>query len=94
MSTSITPATLFIWRKRVSRSAVIWTGSSAGAIVVEVAPIHVGRTAFTLGYGIFDREGCVAVALNRSVCVDRSTGQKVPLTDAVSARLREIGRIG
>ena len=33
-----------------------------GAIVVEVAPIHVGRTAFTLGYGIFDREGCVAVA--------------------------------
>jgi acyl-CoA thioester hydrolase len=65
-----------------------------GAIVVELAPIHVGRTAFTLGYGVFDRDGCVAVALNRSVCVDRSTGQKVPLTEPIAARLRELGRIG
>jgi acyl-CoA thioester hydrolase len=64
-----------------------------GAIVVELAPLHVGRTAFTLGYGVFDRDGCVAVALNRSVCVDRSTGQKMPLADALAARLREIGRL-
>jgi acyl-CoA thioester hydrolase len=65
-----------------------------GTLVVELAPIHVGRTAFTLGYGVYDRDGCVAVALNRSVCVDRSTGQKVALTDDVARRLREIGRIG
>src|SRR5580700_2507470 len=41
-----------------------------GSLIVELAPIHVGRTSFTLGYGIFDRDGCVAVASNRSVCVE------------------------
>ncbi len=65
-----------------------------GSLRVELAPIHVGRTSFTLGYGIFDRDGCVAVASNRSVCVDRVTGQKMPLPDNVAARLLAIGRIG
>src|ERR1700735_3451331 len=32
-----------------------------GSWRVELAPIHVGRTSFTLGYGIFDRDGCLAV---------------------------------
>ena len=50
-----------------------------GSLTIELAPIHVGRTSFTLGYGIFDRDGCVAVALNRSVCVDRATGRPVPI---------------
>jgi len=61
-----------------------------GALTVELAPIHVGRTSFTLGYGIFDRDGCVAVALNRSVCVDRATGRKLPIQEDVVARLREL----
>jgi acyl-CoA thioester hydrolase len=62
-----------------------------GKLTVELAPIHVGRTSFTLGYGIFDRSGCVAVALNRSVCVDRATGQKAALPEAVTARLLQLG---
>ncbi len=65
-----------------------------GSLTVELAPIHVGRTSFTLGYGIFDRDGCVAVALNRSVCVDRESGRKVPIQDAVAAHLRALTRVG
>jgi acyl-CoA thioesterase FadM len=63
-------------------------------LTVELAPIHVGRTSFTLGYGIFDRAGCVAVALNRSVCIDRSTGGKLALSENVAIRLQELRRIG
>jgi acyl-CoA thioester hydrolase len=70
------------------------SASYPGTLTVELAPIHVGRTSFTLGYGMFDRAGCVAVALNRSVCVDRSTGQKLPLSETVANCLRELGRIG
>jgi acyl-CoA thioester hydrolase len=65
-----------------------------GSLTIELAPIHVGRTSFTLGYGIFDRDGCVAVALNRSVCVDRATGLKLPIQETVAARLRELCRVG
>jgi acyl-CoA thioester hydrolase len=64
-----------------------------GSLTVELSPIHVGRTSFTLGYGVFDRDGCVATAMNRSVCVDRGTGQKVPIEDDVAARLRGLGRL-
>ena len=64
-----------------------------GTLTVELAPIHVGRTSFTLGYGIFDRSGCVAVALNRSVCVDRGSGEKVALPEPVANRLHELGQI-
>jgi acyl-CoA thioester hydrolase len=70
------------------------SASYPGTLTIELAPIHVGRTSFTLGYGIFDRAGCVAVALNRSVCVDRSTGEKVALPETVAIRLRELCRIG
>jgi acyl-CoA thioester hydrolase len=62
-----------------------------GLLTVELAPVHVGRTSFTLGYGIFDLSGCVAVASNRSVCVDRATGQRVPLTGEVAGRLGRVG---
>ena len=65
-----------------------------GTLTVEVAPTHVGRTSFTLSYGIFDANGCVAVASNRSVCVDRASGRPVPIQDNVAARLRGMGRIG
>lgn len=70
------------------------SASYPGRLTVELSPIHVGRTSFTLGYGIFDRAGCVAVALNRSVCVDRSTGGKLALSETVAVRLQELGRIG
>jgi acyl-CoA thioester hydrolase len=63
-----------------------------GSVTVELAPIDVGRTSFTLGYGVFDRDGCVAIAMNRSVCVDRATGGKVPIPQAVAARLRLLQR--
>ena len=62
-----------------------------GFLTVELAPIHVGRTSFTLGYGIYDKAGCVAVALNRSVCVDRASGQKMALSDSVVGWLRAMG---
>jgi acyl-CoA thioester hydrolase len=64
------------------------SASYPGSLTVELAPIHVGRTSFTLGYGIFDQSGCVAVASNRSVCVDRSSGEKVALPEGVAAHLR------
>jgi acyl-CoA thioester hydrolase len=73
---------------RYRRSAVY-----PGSLTVELAPIHVGRTSFTLGYGIFDGDGCVVVAMNRSVCVDRVTGRPVAMGETVAARLREMGKI-
>ena len=68
------------------------SASYPGVATVELAPIHVGRTSFTLGYGVFDRDGCVAVAMNRSVCVNRATGTPVPIPGPVAARLREMMR--
>lgn len=65
-----------------------------GTLTVELGPIHVGRTSFTLGYGIFDRDGCIAIASNRSVCVDRATGSKMALPAPLAARLMALGRTG
>ncbi len=62
-----------------------------GVLTVELAPIHVGRTSFSLGYGIYDDSGCVAVAMNRSVCVDRETSRPNPIAENVAVRLREMG---
>lgn len=62
-----------------------------GTLTVELAPIHVGRTSFTLGYGIFDAEGCVVTAQNRSVCVDQATGKPTPLPGNLVNFLREMG---
>ena len=67
--------------------------SYPGSLRVELAPTHVGRTSFTLGYGIFDSTGCVAVAVNRSVCVDRTTGRPVPIQDDVAEKLRTMGGV-
>jgi acyl-CoA thioester hydrolase len=64
-----------------------------GSLVVELGPIHVGRTSFTLGYGVFDRDRCVAVAMNRSVCVDRATGRPVPIQQTMAVRLRQMSGI-
>ena len=71
---------------RYRRSAVY-----PGVLTVELAPIHVGRTSFSLGYGIYDDGGCVAQAMNRSVCVDRGTSRPIQIAENVGARLREMG---
>ena len=54
---------------------------------VETAPIAVGRTSFTLGYGVFDADGCAAVASTRSGCLDEA-GRPTPLPQSLAAWLR------
>ena len=54
---------------------------------VETAPVRVGRTSFTLGYGIFDGEACVALAHSQTGCSDRSAGGSAPLPEPLAARL-------
>ena len=50
---------------------------------VETAPIQVGRTSFTLGYGIHDGHGKAnALASTRSVCLN-DEGRPTPLPDAL-----------
>jgi acyl-CoA thioester hydrolase len=53
---------------------------------VETAPIQVGRTSFTLGYGIHDDAGFNATASTRSVCLN-DEGRPTPLPDALRAWL-------
>ncbi|MSP04009.1 MAG: acyl-CoA thioesterase [Acetobacteraceae bacterium] len=56
---------------------------------VETRPIHIGRTSFTLGYGLYDGAHCAVTALSRSICLDRAQGnQPVPLPDALAQELR------
>lgn len=49
---------------------------------VETAPIQIGRTSFTLGYGIYDDKGINALASTRSVCLNEE-GRPTPLPDAL-----------
>jgi len=52
-------------------------------VTVETAPIQVGRTSFTLGYGIYDGNGPAnALASTRSVCLN-DEGRPTPLPDAL-----------
>ena len=37
-----------------------------GSATVELAPIRIGRTSFTLGYGIFDGDQCMAVGYSQT----------------------------
>jgi acyl-CoA thioester hydrolase len=48
----------------------------------ETAPILIGRTSFTLGYGIYDDQGLNALASTRSVCLNED-GRPTPLPDAL-----------
>ncbi len=53
------------------------------AIRIETAPVAVGRTSFTLGYGIYDdTQVAAALASTRSVCLDEK-GRPTPLPDAL-----------
>jgi acyl-CoA thioester hydrolase len=50
---------------------------------IETAPIAIGRTSFTLGYGIYDGTGAAnALASTRSVCLNEE-GRPTPLPDAL-----------
>lgn len=60
-----------------------------GEAIVECAPVRIGRTSFTLGYGIFDGENCMATAHSQSVCLDTSLGRSVPLTENILGFLNE-----
>ena len=51
-------------------------------ITIETAPTQIGRTSFTLGYGIYDTQGVNAVASTRSVCLNEE-GRPTPLPDAL-----------
>lgn len=62
-----------------------------GEVAIELAPLLVGRTSFTLGYGIHGANGCAAIALTRSVCIDTMTGKPAPLPSALAERLRSVG---
>ena len=57
-------------------------------IRTETAPIAVGRTSFTLAYGIYNDGTAAAVASTRSVCLDE-TGRPTPLPDALKLWLTE-----
>ena len=54
---------------------------------VELAPVRIGRTSFTLGYGIFDGEHCVALAHSQTVCIDLDAGGSAPLPENVATYL-------
>ncbi len=58
-------------------------------IVVELAPIAIGRTSYTLGYGIHTDEHCCAVALTRIVSVDTSTNKPSALPKAFAEQLSD-----
>lgn len=49
---------------------------------IQTAPIAVGRTSFTLGYGIYDENGITALASTRSVCLNEE-GRPTLLPDAL-----------
>jgi acyl-CoA thioester hydrolase len=65
-------------------------GHYPGNVRVGIAPQHVGRTSFTLGYGIFQAGTCIAVAGARSVQLDRDTGLPAPLPEAFRSAMTDI----
>jgi len=65
------------------RRAIVYPAN----IRVETAPIQVGRTSFTLGYGIYDGTAHCALASTRSVCLDEN-GRPTPLPDSLADWLR------
>jgi len=58
-----------------------------GSVRVECQPIAVGRTSFTLGYGLFSGADCAALASSRSVCLD-ADGRSTPLPARLADWLR------
>lgn len=69
------------WVIAASAIRYLSAGRYPGQIRVGVVPIRIGRTSFSLGYGLFQEDACVAVAGSRSVHVDRETGKPVQLPE-------------
>ncbi len=59
---------------------------------VGVVLVHVGRSSFGLGYGLFVGDTCTTIAETRSVYVDKATGKSVSLPEDFRARIE--GLIG
>lgn len=59
-------------------------------VMVELAPIAVGRTSYTLGCRIHTGDRYCAVAITRTVRIDNATGKPVPLPDAFASRLSKL----
>jgi acyl-CoA thioester hydrolase len=57
---------------------------------VGIGLVHVGRTSFGLGYGLFVGETCTTIAETRSVYVDKATGKSVPLPDDFKTRIEAL----
>lgn len=55
--------------------------SFPGVIDMGVTLFHAGRTSFSLGYGMFQGDDCVAVAGSRSVQVDTQTKKPMPVPE-------------
>ena len=63
--------------------------------VVECAPLALGRTSFTLGYGIFRGDTCTTVAHSQTICLDPHAGRSVPLPgDVVEELTRQMNAAG
>ena len=56
-------------------------------VEVGISLVHVGRTSFRLGYGLFSATACAAIAETRSVYVDKASGKSVPLPDDFAQRI-------
>lgn len=69
------------WVIAASAIRFLSVGHYPGQIRTGVAPIRIGRTSFSLGYGLFQGDNCVAVSGSRSVHADRETGDPVELPD-------------
>jgi len=59
-------------------------------VTIELAPIVVGRTSYTLGYGIYSDDHCRAVAMSRTVRIENATGKPVAIPDALAERLKQL----
>jgi acyl-CoA thioester hydrolase len=60
-----------------------------GDAVIESAPIKIGRTSFTLGYGIYRGDTVMALAYSQTVCIDNRLGRSVRLPDALVQDIKE-----
>lgn len=57
---------------------------------VGISLVHVGRSSFGLGYGLFVGDTCTTIAETRSVYVDKATGKSVPLPDDFKTRIEAL----
>lgn len=84
----VSDAALGRWVVAASGIKFLSSGHYPGQIRVGTAPLTVGRTSFSLGFGIFQDEECLAVAGSRSVHVDAESGKPKPLPDELVAQLK------